>query len=75
MELVVGKKYLTKNGSVAYIKYDSDKMGFTPDARPMGGTIIDSDGIQQSAFFTRSGIRNLSGTYDGNDIVNEIKEP
>lgn len=73
MELEIGKKYLTKNGSVAIIKYDSDKMGFSPDVRPMGGIITNPDGIVQSAFFTRNGIRNLGGTYDGNDIVKEIE--
>lgn len=70
MTLEVGKTYITRNGSIATIKYNSNDMGFAMSTQPFGGT-IDDRGVVRSAFFTESGVYNMAKPSSGYDIISE----
>lgn len=68
MKIEVGKSYITENGSVARIKYNTDELGYDRHIQPFGG-IIENRG---SAFYSESGIYNLSNLDSGFNIVSEV---
>ncbi|SMC46094.1 hypothetical protein [Pedobacter africanus] len=68
MKIEVGKSYVTKNGCIVHIKYNSNEMGFKYNVRPYGG-IIEGRG---SDFFTETGIYSLDNPNSGFDIEKEL---
>lgn len=69
MKLEVGKKYLTKGGSVVKIYYNTDELGFMKHLQPFGG-MIEGRG---SAFYAENGIYNFNKPDSEFNIVEEIK--
>jgi len=69
MKLEVGKAYVTENGSIVNIDYNTNDLGYDPHIQPFGGMIRG----RGCAFYTESGIYNLNNPGSGLNIVSEVQ--
>lgn len=68
MNIEVGKTYVTDNGTVVKIYYNTDLMGHPKHIQPFGG-VIEGRG---AAFYCENGIYSLSNPKSGFNIKTEL---